>query len=794
VEQQDDLTPSQRLAVERTEGPLLVLAGPGSGKTRVITRRIARIIEQGVDPARILAITFTNKAAGEMAERVARLLPGTRVWISTFHRFCARLLRRRAGAVGLKSNFTILDEDDQRRILRDVVKQLQYDVVTFPPQRIAERISRAKNDLLTAEAFREARQERIGDLFDSVVTQVYPEYQRRLRESNAVDFDDLLLDVVQILTENPEIRQELDDRFRYVLVDEYQDTNLAQYRIIAGLSRDYPNLCVTGDPDQSIYGWRGARIENILRFEADYPQATVIRLEENFRSTKSILRAADRLIAYNVRRKAKTMRTENLEGVPVELLRFENAQTEAEGIARAIRAAVEPGEMRWSDVAIFYRINALSREFETALTRNRIPYQLAGGFAFYERAEVKDVLAYLRLIVNPQDRPAFLRVVNVPTRGIGDKSLKRFVDWAEANRLTLLEAAARAAECPEIPRRAAQALTGFAHLIAELSDARLESIRMLLERVLDRTGYVRAWKESGSPQDQERLANVDELVNAAAQYDAGASGPPTLEGFLETTALVADVDSVDGMANRATLMTLHSAKGLEFPVVYIVGVEQGLLPYQRALRADDPGEYEEERRLLFVGMTRARERLYLTRTDSRSVRGRSLSSIPSEFLREIGLAETAIPAPNTTWTPRSASTSEDQSTPDYDEFSQEPAVDDAVLPRGASRQLATSEGDPRPALEDSVAERVSSTAANETERPLLMTGADLLAGAPSRAAEVPLGFAMGMSVRHPQYGLGRVVKIGGFAKNRTITVEFDDDGRNETFVAGKNPLQPVAAG
>ncbi len=333
-------------------------------------------------------------------------------------------------------------------------------------------------------------------MFDSVVTKVYPEYQRRLRESNAVDFDDLLLDVVQILAENPEIRQELDDRFRYVLVDEYQDTNLAQYQIIAGLSRDYPNLCVTGDPDQSIYGWRGARIENILRFEADYPQAAVIRLEENFRSTKAILAAADLLIAHNVRRKAKTMRTDNPEGTPVEVLRFVDAQAEAEGIARAIAAAVEPGPTRCCDFAIFYRVNALSREFETALTRHRIPYQIAGGFAFFERAEVKDVLAYLRLVANPQDRPAFLRVVNVPVRGIGAKSLERLVAWAEANRLTPLEAAARATECPRLPRRAALRSTEFARQIAEFSDARLESVRMLLERILDRSGYLASLKRA----------------------------------------------------------------------------------------------------------------------------------------------------------------------------------------------------------------------------------------------------------------------------------------------------------
>jgi ATP-dependent DNA helicase UvrD/PcrA len=772
VPQPNDLTPSQQRAVEQTEGPLLVLAGPGSGKTRVITRRIARIIDQGVPPGRVLAITFTNKAAGEMAERVARLLPGTRIWISTFHRFCARLLRSRAGVVGLKSNFTILDTDDQRRMIRSVVKDLDFDPVTFAPDRIAERISRAKNDLLSAEAFCQVRQERVGDLFDSVVVNVYPEYQRRLRESNAVDFDDLLLDVVQILAENPEIRQELDERFRYVLVDEYQDTNRAQYQIIAGLSRDYPNLCVTGDPDQSIYGWRGARIENILRFEADYPNAAVIRLEENFRSTKLILEAADRLIAHNVRRKAKVMRTDNADGAPVEVLQFADSRAEADGVARAVRAAVEAGTTRWSDVAIFYRVNSLSREFETAFSRNRIPYQLAGGFAYYERAEVKDVLAYLRLVANPQERPAFLRVVNVPARGIGDKSLQRLTVWADQNRLTLLEAAARAGECPQLPKRAVSALKDFATQIAEFSEARLESVRTFLERVLERTGYLRSLKEGTSQQDLDRVANVEELVNAAAQYDAGAEGQPTLEGFLETTALVADVDSVDGTSNVVTLMTLHSAKGLEFPVVYIVGVEQTLLPHERALRTDDPGEYEEERRLLFVGMTRARERLYLTRTHSRETRGRLLATIPSEFLREIGIAETVIEPMATNWSPPAADDYADHVAPDYDNISQE-------LPEEAS-------GERR--------QRAISRLAGNTDRPRLMTGADLLAGAAARGAELPVGFTVGMSVRHPQYGLGRVVKIGGFAKNRTITVEFEDDGRSETFVNGKNPLQPVGAG
>ncbi len=455
------------------------------------------------------------------------------------------------------------------------------------------------------------------------------------------------------------------------------------------------------------------------------------------------------------------------------MLQFADSRAEAEGVARAVRAAVEAGSARWSDVAIFYRVNSLSREFETALTRNRIPFQLAGGFAYYDRAEVKDVLAYLRLVANPQDRPAFLRVVNVPARGIGDKSLQRLTVWADQRRLTLLEAAARASECPQLPKRAVTSLKEFAAQIAEFSDARLETVRMLLERILERTGYLRSLKEGNSPQDLDRVANVEELINAAAQYDAGAEGQPTLEGFLETTALVADVDSVDGSSNQMTLMTLHSAKGLEFPIVYIVGVEQTLLPHERALRTDDPGEYEEERRLLFVGMTRARERLYLTRTQSRETRGRLLATIPSEFLREIGVAERVIEPPETKWSSPAGDDAADHVSPDYDNLSQELPEESAPGARG---------------------HRAASRISENPDRPRLMTGADLLAGAAARAAELPVGFTVGMSVRHPQYGLGRVVKIGGFAKNRTITVEFEDDGRSETFVNGKNPLQPVGAG
>jgi DNA helicase II / ATP-dependent DNA helicase PcrA len=786
VSRTDDLTPSQRRAVEHTEGPLLVVAGPGSGKTRVITRRIARIIEKGTPPGNILALTFTNKAAGEMVERVERLNPGTRVWVSTFHRFCARLLRRRAQAVGLKPNFTILDTVDQRRFVRDIVSSLNFDSVHFPPERIADRISRAKNDLLTAERFKKMLEERVGTLMDSVVQQVYPEYQRRLLDSNAVDFDDLLLWVVRLLEENEEIRRDLDEHFRYVLVDEYQDTNRAQYAIVAALSRDFPNLCVTGDPDQSIYGWRGAQIENILRFEADYPKAAVVRLEENFRSTKAILRAADALIAHNVRRKAKTMRTDNPEGLPVELLRFDDAQAEAEGIARAIRVGAETGQLRYSDVAIFYRINALSREFEIALARNRVPFQVAAGQAFYDRAEVKDVLGYLRLIANPQDRSAFLRVVNVPARGIGKKSLERLTAWADAERMPLLEAAERAETIPGIPRKGAEQLAGFARLIGDLAATPIVSIAKFLALVLERTRYVEQWQESPSEQDQQREANVDELLNSAAEYDAGERDHPTLEGFLETTALVSDIDCVDEAAERVTLMTLHAAKGLEFPIVYLVAVEQRLLPYERALSSDDPGEYEEERRLMFVGMTRARERLWLTRTQMRAVRGQRLASIPSEFLREVGVAETPLSMQTLRSTPLGFGNQSQEGeheghepAPDYENLHEPGPEDDH--PTESRGQRRSQPG-------------VSSASPGELKHPSLMTGADLLASAASREPESAGGFTVGMSARHPRYGVGKVIKISGFSRNQLITIQFDDDGRTETFVAGKNPLQPVGAG
>jgi len=752
-----DLTPSQFAAVEHFTGPLLVLAGPGSGKTRVITRRIARLIERGVSPREILAITFTNKAAREMAERVDRLLPGQRMWVTTFHKFCARILREYGGAVSIGPNFSIFDTGDQQQLIKQVLHAEDIDATHFPPAKIGWKISQAKNELVTPEQFVARYEERVGNHLEAVVARVYPKYQQRLLEANAVDFDDLLVHVALLLEREPDLRLELDHRFRFILVDEYQDTNRAQYQIVAALSQSEPNLCATGDPDQSIYGWRGAQIENILRFERDFPDVTVIRLEDNFRSTPEILQAADRLIAHNKRRKAKSLRTENASGEPVELRTYLDGRQEADAIAAEIRELVASGERRWSDFAIFYRVNALSRSLETALGRAKVPYQVAAGVAFYERSEVKDLVGYLRLIENPRDRMAFLRVVNTPTRGIGKTTVERLSKWADEVQLPLLEAARSAGQAPGLSKRAATALSHFASLIDQLAERSAGPVADLLHDVLARTGYGRIEDVALASEDElQRRANVDELLSAARLYDEQSGDEASLSGFLETASLTQDVDAVETDLGAVTLMTLHAAKGLEFPCVYIVGVEQNLIPHERSLRTYDDREIEEERRLLFVGITRAEQKLVLTQTLRREMHGRELSTIPSDFLQEIPLD--AIDCTGSF---------------SFESFDLPDDEDDDVAPFDEPPRRSSRPGP------DAI-----------RQSPLLTTAAALQNGSRD-AAEIPCGFTVGMTVRHPRYGLGTVVDVSpGFARHRTVTVEFESD-RRESFVAGKCPLQPV---
>ena len=848
TEPADDLTPPQRAAVEHFEGPLLVLAGPGSGKTRVITRRIARLIERGVKPWEILAITFTNKAAREMAERVQTLLPGTRIWVSTFHRFCARLLREHGRAVGLRPNFSIYDTGDQQQLIKQVLHDLDFDATHFPPAKLGQRISQAKNELLTPEQYVSKYGEGIGTHLEAVVAKVYPAYQKRLLEANAVDFDDLLMHVALMLADNDGLRSDLDQRFRFILVDEYQDTNRAQYQIVAALSQLEPNLCATGDPDQSIYGWRGAKIENILRFEQDFPDVALIRLEDNFRSTPEILQTADALIAHNVHRKAKRLQTNKPSGEAVELRLFNDGYEEADAITNEIRALVESGERQWKDFAIFYRVNSLSRSLETALARQKIPHQVAGGVAFFERMEVKDLLGYLRLIENPQDRVAFLRVVNTPTRGIGKSSLDKLVRWADRSGISLLDAAHHPERIPDLPKKAVVQLRSFANLIDELaaftggSDQTLDSaddasdelfkeslapdcgsagggesvdgpvglVEGLLRAVLHRTGYARQFADARDENDMQRLSNIDELVSAARQHDQQESEDGqerSLGGFLETASLAQDVDSLDVATGAVTLMTLHSAKGLEFPVVYIVAVEQNIIPHERSLRENDPRQLEEERRLLFVGITRAEEKLVLTHTLRRMMHGRSLSTIRSDFLGELNVAsrdQTAVDdfhfgdEMHDSPPDEAHDESHDESHEFHDDFvADDVAVDDvaedtfrddaAANPRDGIKSARGSEPG---SVRKQPSARSDARRISPAHGLKLTTAAALQAGT-NESVELRSSFLVGMQVRHPRYGLGTVVDVSGMSRRRTVTVDFVADDRRECFVEAKCPLQPV---
>jgi DNA helicase II / ATP-dependent DNA helicase PcrA len=754
-----DLTPAQRQAVSHIDGPLLVLAGPGSGKTRVITRRIAHLVQHGVSPWEVLAITFTNKAAREMAERVEQLLPGSRVWMSTFHRFCARVLRQHAPALGLRPNYTIFDTSDQRQLLRAVMSDLDISATHFPPNNVSARISRLKNDLITPEEYVREHHEMIGSHYEAIVARVYPAYQQALLRANAVDFDDLLLHVVRLFEENPEVRSQLDRKYRYVLVDEYQDTNLAQYLIVRALSQEVSNLCVTGDPDQSIYGWRGARIDNILHFERDFPSAEVVRLERNFRSTKEILKAADSLIRHNKQRKHKELVTENPDGTPVELLWFDDERSEADGIAARIKQRVESESAAWSDFAIVYRVNALSRAVERALARHNIPYQIAAGVAFYERAEIKDVLAYLRLIHNPHDVAAFRRVINTPLRGIGKTSQIRISAHAAAERLSLIECCLRPQEIPKLSKRASISVRKFGSILHDLSRKADGPVEEMLRQLLDMTDYLGQWKHSTLEEDQQRVANVEELLTAARQFDRALeeeeeeSDSTPVERFLEVTSLASEVDSLDNRSGQVSLMTLHAAKGLEFPTVFVLGVEQNLLPHERSLEEGSLKNLEEERRLLFVGMTRAETELYLTRTSRREFRGRPLSTITSQFLEEMDLTVTR----------------ESDARPE--------SIDEEW------RQLLAQTRQRR--------DRESVLPISGTPFPKLITGADLLNGSDARPQSIPLGFAEGSRVRHPRYGIGTVTGADGFGARRSVTVVFDETNRSETFIIAKCPLQPV---
>jgi DNA helicase-2/ATP-dependent DNA helicase PcrA len=640
------LTPSQRKAVLHVEGPLLVLAGPGSGKTRVITYRIAALIESGIQPYNICAITFTNKAADEMRQRAITLGASGGAYISTFHSLCVRILRKYANKAQINPNFSIYDDADQTKCIKQAIQDCELDTANFPPARMLDAISsRLKNNLIDVDTFKA----NADDFFSEMLARIYARYQCILSENNALDFDDLLMKTAFLLRDCPDVCSELGNRFKFLLIDEYQDTNHAQYNIAKALVSAHNNICVTGDPDQSIYRWRGADIRNILAFENDWPDAAIVKLEENFRSKPEILEMADKLIAQNRNRKQKTLIPTKPPPAHVAINAFEDELEEADGIARQVKELTEGGASL-KDIAVFYRVNAQSRLLEEAFIRNKIPYQIVRGVEFYNRKEIRDILAYLKILVNPDDEVALLRIINTPARGIGKTTIDKVLDYAARRSISLYEAIKTAKQISNIPQSTAAKLAGFLNMIEDFKNqvplnsgesqnikSKIENNKLgvspFIERVFIESGLEKSLREAG-PEGQNALDNVNELINAAARYDQQAEDPSLLD-YLQQIALFSDVDAYDASKGCVAFMTLHCAKGLEFENVFIIGVEEGLLPHERSNTGDED-ELEEERRLFFVGITRAKSGLYISFAQYRKIRGQQLRTIPSQFLFELG--------------------------------------------------------------------------------------------------------------------------------------------------------------
>ena len=628
----DTLNPKQKEAVLHTDGPLLILAGAGSGKTRVLTHRIAYLIDEcGVNPWNIMAITFTNKAAGEMRERVDNLVGfgAESIWVSTFHSSCVRILRRHIESLGYTTSFSIYDSDDQKTLMRQVFKTLDIDTKQFKERSVLSAISSAKDKLITPEEF---LLNAGGDFREKKAGEIYKEYQKQLKKNNALDFDDLIVKTVELFQNNPQILDYYQERFRYIMVDEYQDTNMAQFKLVSLLASKYRNLCVVGDDDQSIYRFRGADIQNILSFENTFPGTMVIKLEQNYRSTQNILDAANEVIRHNFGRKDKTLWTANGEGDKILFKQFDTAKDEADFVVRQIRDS----GYSYRDQAVLYRTNAQSRLLEERCIFYNVPYRLVGGVNFYQRKEIKDILAYLKTIANGVDDLSVIRIINVPKRGIGATTIGRVTAFASEHNMSFYDTLKEAKQIPGIGKAAEKISRFIAQMEVFRAMAYSEeySMKDLIDHILEDTGYEEELQEEGEIEAQTRLENIEELINKAAAYEED-SEHPTLDEFLEQVALVADIDNVDDTEDRVTLMTLHSAKGLEFPKVYLVGMEDGLFPGMMSIMSDDKTEMEEERRLCYVGITRAKKELVLTAARQRMINGETRWSKPSRFINEI---------------------------------------------------------------------------------------------------------------------------------------------------------------
>lgn len=759
----DTLNPMQKEAVLHTEGPLLVLAGAGSGKTRVLTHRIAYLIEEkGVNPWNIMAITFTNKAAGEMRERVDRLVGfgSESIWVSTFHSTCVRILRRHIESLGYNTNFTIYDSDDQKTLMRHVLKSLDIDPKLYKDRAMLGLISTAKNELIPAAEFELHNQ---GDFRQKKAASIYKEYQSQLKKNNALDFDDLIMKTVELFQNNPEVLDYYQERFKYIMVDEYQDTNTAQFKLISLLSGKYKNLCVVGDDDQSIYKFRGANIENILSFEKSYPGARIIKLEQNYRSSQNILNAANEVIRHNRGRKDKTLWTANEEGPMVQFKQFENASGEADAIVHDILNS----PVDYQDCAVLYRTNAQSRLIEEKCLQYNVPYRMVGGVNFYQRKEIKDILAYLKTVANGQDDLSALRIINVPKRGIGATSLGRVQAFASEHGYHIYEAFRRAKAVPALGK-AADKILAFTVQIEDFRERIKEggySIHELIEDVLDETGYQAELENEGEIEYQTRLENIEELINKAVSYENDHENPD-LNEFLEEVALVADIDRMDDSENRVTLMTLHSAKGLEFPRVYLSGLEDGLFPSMMSITSDNKEDVEEERRLCYVGITRAQKFLMMTAARQRMINGETRYSKVSRFIEEIpaGFLE-ASRLEQRLFSSQSSSETEDSRLP---------------WATGHKNNISGSVSSFGPGNGTNVY-------ASKTITPVSKPGFGKTFTVEKSSS---LNYKEGDRVSHIKFGEGEVVEIKDGGRDFEVTVNFDSAGVKKMF-ASFAKLKPV---
>ena len=756
----DALNEPQRQAVMATDGPLLILAGAGSGKTRVLTHRTAYLIEEcGVNPYNIMAITFTNKAAGEMRERIDQMVGhgSESIWVCTFHSTCVRILRRYIDRLGFGTNFTIYDSDDQKTLMKDICKRLEIDTKMYKEKMFLSAISSAKDELIDPIEF-ETRA--AGDYVKRKQAQVYREYQQALKQNNALDFDDLIMKTVELFKLDKEVLASYQDRFRYIMVDEYQDTNTAQFELIRLLALKYQNLCVVGDDDQSIYKFRGANIYNILNFEHHFPDATVIKLEQNYRSTQNILDAANAVIANNQGRKEKRLWTDNGAGDKITFEQLDTAAEEADFVARDIARRVRKGEYQYKDCAILYRTNAQSRLFEERFITANIPYKIFGGVNFYARKEVKDLLAYLKTIDNGQDDLAVRRIINIPKRGIGAASINKVALYAQEQEISFYDALCVAEQVPGLGKAAAKIRPFVLFIQSMKAKAKLLSVADLLQEVIETTGYVRELEAEGTDEAEARIENIDELISKAVDYAEGEEAP-TLNGFLENVALVADIDSFDENSDYVVLMTLHSAKGLEFPNVYLAGLEDGLFPSYMSITSDNSqAEIEEERRLAYVGITRAKKNLTITSARVRMVRGQTQYGKVSRFVREIPpeLLSGKIYEPKTKEEPIEQSTF-----------------------RKARKAFRTVPSYGGSGYGKEVGEGYGSTFRSSKATKPVYTKVENQRDFGSAGGA--LSYQVGDRVRHIKFGDGEVMAIVSGGRDYEVTVDFDKVGTKKMFAS-----------